>query len=74
MTDDRRALQAMVRLQGDSDFKTFMDWIAERRDHARSNEGIKDDIFLRWSQGRAQEAKDIIDAVETARDVLNRMK
>jgi len=73
-TDETRALQAMVGLQGDPNFKAFMGWLESRREKARANEQVRDDVLLRWQQGRAQECNDIIEAVTTARDVLMKIR
>lgn len=74
MSDDRRILQAFVALESDRDFQVIKAWLVERREKARSNEGIKDDVLMRWQQGRAQELNDIIEAMSTAREVLTKFK
>ncbi len=73
-SDETRALQAMASLQGDPNFKTFMGWLEARREKARANEQVRDDVLLRWQQGRAQECNDIIEVVTTARDVLMKVR
>jgi|15BtaG_2_1085339.scaffolds.fasta_scaffold34846_2 hypothetical protein len=72
---DRRQIQAIVSLQMSEDFKIFVEWLRTSRDKEQDAlTNHKDEILMRWSQGKTQLLNDQLNTIDNARETFNRMK
>ena len=76
MLPDRsqQELAAMRRLSASADFAVFMGWLGRALEANRSGlVACEDATRLRWLQGQAQALQDVVLAVESTRQVMERM-
>lgn len=67
---DINTLKSLAALEGD---KHFINWLKESITHEMGDAlHTKDDVLLRWSQGRSQNLREILETVTTARETLKK--
>lgn len=60
-----KQLEAISALSSDPRFLVFIDWIRESENMImRGNLNIKEELQLRWNQGKLQNMNDILKAIE----------
>jgi hypothetical protein len=69
-----KVLQAYAALEGDPNFKVIRAHLEERLKEARDHDQVKEEVQVRWAQGRAQAVSEILTEASTARRVLQNMK
>lgn len=73
MRPDRRDLDALARANAGN--KDFVAYLRKRRNEYHVDVGQqRDEISLRWAQGRLQELNDLIEALETAAELLEKAR
>jgi hypothetical protein len=72
---DKNELQAIIILKRNPEFKIFLD-IFNRSVGALSiiNASLKDEVSVRWNQGRIQELLEIIRKIKTADEELHEFR
>jgi len=69
MKMDRRVTESLARVNASEPHLT--EWLKSRLErHQDQMESMKDDVSVRWAQGRVQEIKAIMKAISTASDNL----
>lgn len=70
---DPEVLRALVALDSDPDFQVVVAWLNLRLLAQEQNQRKqRDEVLLRWGQGRAQELEEILKACAEARQNLSR--
>ena len=73
MKTDIRVTEALARLKVTEPH--IMEWLKGRlARHQHQMETQKDEVAVRWAQGRAQELKDQIKELESAADTLGKVR
>ena len=68
-------LEAIAVMKLTPEFTIFMEWfIATRQVLQNNNNTMKDDLQLRWNQGKIQNITDIIDAIDNVFVLLDAYK
>jgi hypothetical protein len=72
ITLDKSELQAIVLLKRIPEFKAFLDILnREASTLSYSSAVIKDEVVMRWTQGKFQEVMDLINRIKTADEELH---
>lgn len=70
---DKRVLQALVSLRGDARFESVLGWLRDcRDDEAKSSAIAESDLSVRRAQGAFGALGFVLEAYQTAPDVLER--
>lgn len=71
MKIDSKILESLARLKTQE--PNFAKWLEDRLEKCRDDAVMqRDDVSTRWAQGRAQELRDILEAINSAADVLRK--
>ena len=75
MDEYDKLLESILRLKLSPDFEVFMDWLRKLDLMiSRQMSDIKDELQLRWAQGRQQDLRGIIATVNEAFEILEQRK
>jgi hypothetical protein len=67
----QKTLEAIAALSTDEAFLLFVRWIEDSgKDLMHSNINVKDELQLRWNQGKLQNMNDILEAVSEVHTLL----
>lgn len=72
MVKQRALYEALLRLKNDKSFESVIDWLKELREETRTQLETQTDRF-HVEQGKAQMLKKILDSIETAPQVLEKI-
>jgi hypothetical protein len=73
MRPDRKDLEALARAKSGN--KDLAAYLKKRRTEYHVDVGQqRDEVTLRWAQGRLQELNDLIEALETAAELLEKAR
>jgi hypothetical protein len=68
---DPKVLESLARLKTQE--PNFIKWLEGRLEKCRDDAVMqRDDVSTRWAQGRAQELRDLLEAVNSAAEVLRK--
>lgn len=68
---ETKVLESLARLKTQE--PNFTRWLENRLEKCRDDAVMqRDDVSTRWAQGRAQELRDILEAINSAADVLRK--
>jgi hypothetical protein len=68
---DQQAIESLARIKIQE--PRFVEWLQSRLEKCRDDAVMqRDDVPIRWAQGRAQELRDILEAVNSAADILRK--
>lgn len=72
---DEHVLRAIVRLKGMAEFDVLMKYFNDSyKEQLVMNCTIKDDVLLRWNQGKSQVLGDILTVFDNARNMMDKIK
>lgn len=71
MKTDKRVTEALARVNVNE--PRLLEWLKDRLERHQDQMGsLKDDVEVRWAQGRVQETKSLIKSIESAAEILRK--
>jgi hypothetical protein len=72
---EHKVLSALAALQGNTNFETILEWMAQSRQTLYADScRTKDDVLSRWQQGAAQAVDDFLTNAQNAQEVIRKSR